>query len=148
MIPDPIFQLAFIFSILHSTPKALYLLPPATVVAGRQCFHKCVSRILSTGEGCVSQHFPGQTPPGQTPLSRADTPYPKHYGIRSTSGRYASYWNAFLWYLKRLSFFQQIRHHTTNTFYFSLSIVPEPTFSFITSLCHVFIHFVHLSFQT
>ena len=40
-----------------------------------------------------------QTPPGQTPPPEADS------GIRSTSGRYASYWNAFLlacestWYI-------------------------------------------------
>ena len=33
---------------------------------------------------------PRQTPPGQTP------PCPVHAGIRSTSGRYASHWNAFL----------------------------------------------------
>ena len=33
--------------------------------------------------GIHSRHPPGQTPH-------------KHYGIRSTSGRYASYWNAFL----------------------------------------------------
>ena len=41
-------------------------------------------------------------PPGQTRLpSGADTPrqtppHAVHAGIRSTSGRYASYWNAFL----------------------------------------------------
>ena len=33
----------------------------------------------------------GRHPPGQTP--------PVHAGIRSTSGRYASHWNAFLFYL-------------------------------------------------
>ena len=46
---------------------------------------------------------PGQTPTGQTHLPRqtppwADTP-PVITGIRSTSGRYASNWNAFLFYL-------------------------------------------------
>ena len=38
-----------------------------------------------------SRHPPGaDTPLGQTPLPAADS------SIRSTSGRYASYWNAFL----------------------------------------------------
>ena len=45
----------------------LVLLPSATVVAGKSCFHKCVSRIPSTG-GCLplglggvyaSMHWPG-----------------------------------------------------------------------------------------
>ena len=45
---------------------------------------------------------PQQTPPsqadtlGQTPSPMANTPRAVHAGIRSTSGRYASYWNAFL----------------------------------------------------
>ena len=38
----------------------------------------------------LGRHPPGQTPPGQTP------PCTVHAGIRSTSGRYASHWNAFL----------------------------------------------------
>ena len=77
-----------------------------------------LSVILFAG-GCLPLVWgepPGQTlPPGQTstwvdtPLDRhtpwADTPmgiYPsgktphEHYGIQSTSGRYVSYWNAFL----------------------------------------------------
>ena len=41
------------------------------------------------------RHPPGQTPPGQTP-PRQTPPCPVHAGIRSTSGRYASHWNAFL----------------------------------------------------
>ena len=38
------------------------------------------------------------TPPDQadTPLDQADPPWEAHTSIRSTSGRYASYWNAFL----------------------------------------------------
>ena len=53
------------------------LLPSATVVAERQCFHKCMSRILSTGGG-VFQHAVGQTPPslGRHPPPWADTPLP------------------------------------------------------------------------
>ena len=38
----------------------------------------------------LGRHSPGQTPP------RADTPCAVHAGIRPTSGRYASYWNAIL----------------------------------------------------
>ena len=85
-----------------------------------------LSVILFTGGGVLSQcmlgyHPPEQTPPGadppwdQTPLG-ADTPPPREQthppgsrhprsrhppretdsSIRSTNGRYASYWNAFL----------------------------------------------------
>ena len=43
---------------------------------------------------------PGQIPPRQTPRSRPlwtfTPPCAVHAGIRSTSGRYASHWNAFL----------------------------------------------------
>ena len=92
------------------------------VFAERQCFHKCVSRILLT-KGVVSQHAlgqnpppvrhsPGQTPPDQTPspgqtLPWSDTPLVRHPPgeippVRyppppdeHCSGRYASYWNVF-----------------------------------------------------
>ena len=53
---------------------------------------------------CVSQHELGQTPPGTHPLPSAcwDTPpCPVHAGIHPPGGhccgRYASYWNAFLY---------------------------------------------------
>ena len=52
-----------------------------------------LSVILSTGGGCVfpsaywDTPLPGQTPPGQTPPPPADD---------YCCGRYASYWNAFL----------------------------------------------------
>ena len=42
-----------------------------------------------------SRHPPSRHPPEQTP-PRADTPQEADSSIRSTSGRYASYWNAFL----------------------------------------------------
>ena len=55
----------------------------------------------------AQMHTPRQTPPrppGQTPIPPGQTPIPPgqtppravHAGIRSTSGRYASHWNAFL----------------------------------------------------
>ena len=54
---------------------------------GNVMFHKLVSRILSTGGG-------GSYPSMQW---GRHPPYPPpHDGIRSTSGRYASYWNAYL----------------------------------------------------
>ena len=40
---------------------------------------------------------PGRHPLGGHPRNRAD--HPQHYGIRSTSGRYAFYWKAFLFKL-------------------------------------------------
>ena len=61
----------------------------------------------------LGRHPPGQTPPGrhhpgQTP------PCTVHAGIRSTSGRYASYWNAILFFvvLER----KQIRNRISRTF--------------------------------
>ena len=65
-------------------------LPSANEVAERQCFYTCLSVILFTGGGvclpsaCWDTHpRAGQTSPGG-----------------QCSGRYASYWNAFLLFLK------------------------------------------------
>ena len=80
------------------------LLPSATVVAERQCFHKCMSRILSTGEVYPrmqwGRHPPGQTPPsldrhppGQTPLAKCMLGYTPSL---PSACWYASYWNAFV----------------------------------------------------
>ena len=101
------------------------LLPSANEVAERLCFYTCLSfcpqgrgmsaPVRSCGQGYVFTHVcdsvhggglpqcmlgyhttpweahpPGGTPPGSTPPRDADS------GIRSMSGRYASYWNAFL----------------------------------------------------
>ena len=60
----------------------IFLLPPANEVAERWCFHKRMSRILSTVGGEV-----------YTPLGRQTPPPPSD---RHCSRRYASYWNAFL----------------------------------------------------
>ena len=65
-----------------------------------------VSVILFTG-GCASQHALGQTPPcrppptgrppGQTPPAQCILGYTPHTHTGGyCSGRYASYWNAFL----------------------------------------------------
>ena len=89
----------------------------------RLCFYTCLSVILFTGEEYLGQvplagPPPAGTPPGRytpgrnTPRTgkppppdryparqvhpQTGTPPAMHAGIRSTSGRYASYWNAFL----------------------------------------------------
>ena len=71
------------------------------------CFHRCLSVHGGGGWGCLPL-VPGEVcqtlpplgrhpPPGQTPLlGQTHTPCAVHAGIRSTSGRYASHWNAFL----------------------------------------------------
>ena len=50
------------------------------------------------GRHPLGRHPTGRhTPPGQTP-PWADTPHPLgYYGIWTTRGRYASYWNAYLY---------------------------------------------------
>ena len=80
----------------------------------RLCFHKCLSvhreGVCLWSGGCVF-HTPPRTdtPPGQTPPPPGQTPHcpvhagihipcPVNAGIRSTSGRYASHWNAFLFF--------------------------------------------------
>ena len=68
------------------------LFPSASVVAERLCFQRRLSFCPQGGWGVQplvrspGHTHPGQTPPGQTP-SLADN---------HCSGRYASYWNAFL----------------------------------------------------
>ena len=77
--------------ILYSHYKFLL---SANEVAERYCFNTCLSVILFTG-GDVSQHALGQTPPGRPPPLWADTPLPGGH----CCGRYASYWNAFLYFM-------------------------------------------------
>ena len=54
-----------------------------------------VSVILLTG-GCLPQCMLGYHPPRADPSPREQNPREADSGIRSMSGRYASYWNAFL----------------------------------------------------
>ena len=82
--------------------KVLFL-PPATKLRQGNVFTPVCH---SVHRGGVCHTPPGQTPPAQcmlgyTPLPSAcwDTPpCTVHAGIRSTSGRYASHWNAFFLY--------------------------------------------------
>ena len=66
------------------------LLPPANEVWGKVIFLH-LSVILFTG----GQGVPRQVPPRQVHPGQVHHPA-LHAGIRSTSGRYAFYWNAFL----------------------------------------------------
>ena len=76
---------------------------------------------------------PRQTPPRQTPPGRhpqADTPSRKHlvpfryYGIRSSSGQYASYWNAFLYVVRliRMISLQNTSEKTGSVLHLSYNI--------------------------
>ena len=97
------------------------LLPPANEVWGKVIFSQA-SVILSMGgdfSACITGHMTrGSAQPScrQTPLPLdtdtldAEPPewrplpprYMEYYGIRSTSRRYASYWNAFLLTIKTI----------------------------------------------
>ena len=73
-----------------------------------------LSVILFRGGG-VLFHHPCRQPPGQTlpcPMHAGIHTPPRavHAGIRSTSGRYASYWNAFL-FLDIVPSFVKINQH-------------------------------------
>ena len=81
---------------------SLYLLPAATKLGQGNIF---TGVCLSTGGVCLSacwdippgsRHPPDQTPPGADTPSEQTPPQEADSSIRSTSGRYASYWNAFL----------------------------------------------------
>ena len=71
------------------------LLPSANEVAESYVFtpvcHSVHRRGSASGSGSVNTPLPPTHTP--TPL---DTPSPGHTPTQSTSGRYASYWNAFL----------------------------------------------------
>ena len=55
---------------------------------------------LGSGRGSASREWAGGLHPGRG-VGRSPPPrYMGYYGIRSTSGRCASYWNAFLFKLK------------------------------------------------
>ena len=120
------------FSALHH--KAVSLLPLSTKLQQGNVFTPVCLSFCSQGVGGVC-HPPSRHPPGRHPLGRlpwADPlgrhppaqcmlgythpPWAVHAGIRSTSGRYASHWNAFLFifklpiYTKRLSLRLQYFH--------------------------------------
>ena len=69
----------------------------------RLCFNTCLSVILFTG-GCLPQCMLGHTPPWadapqeQTPPEAVTLLHSVCWEIRATSGQYASYWNAYLFW--------------------------------------------------
>ena len=74
---------------------------------------ECVDRLVSARLH-AGIHTP---PPRQTPTPWAEPPVPhthEYYEIRSTSGRYASYWNAFL-FIKLYYLWRQSRQDSLNT---------------------------------
>ena len=73
------------------------ILPPANEVWGKvMFFHPSVSYSVHVGGGCIPacNGQGGMWPRGMWP-GGCD-----HGGVRSTSGRYASYWNAFLFKIR------------------------------------------------
>ena len=101
----PIDRIICLFVEYQSEPIESWFLPPANEVWGKVIF-LYLSVILFTGGGGTwigTSH--GQVPPraGTPPAGHPHQVHPRqvhppsvHAGIRSTSGRYASYWNAFL----------------------------------------------------
>ena len=85
----------------------------------RLCFYTCLSVILFTGD----RHSPGantpsrnQTPREHTPPPGADPPLRSAcWEIRATSGRYASYWNAYL-FCYYFSSTQSLSLHSTTLY--------------------------------
>ena len=88
-----------------STPLHTGIHPPGTRgrhPPGRHALGR-MGRHTPWANTRLGRHFPGQTPTlDRHPLPSAcwDTPLPcaVHAGIQSTSGWYASHWNAFLFY--------------------------------------------------
>ena len=100
---------------LTNVCEKLCLLPAATKLWPRLCFYTCVWFCSRGGLRAGRPPRAGRTPPWQGETPRQGTPPPPGWenppeqtppgtrppreadsSIRSTSGRYASYWNAFL----------------------------------------------------
>ena len=69
-------------------------LPAAAKLWPRLCFYSCMWFCSQGGSASVHAGIPPPPPGGGTPPGKEAPP-----GIRSMSGRYASYWNAFLFLL-------------------------------------------------
>ena len=101
----------FIFEISNSHLNSLLHLIVLTFFRPQRSWSKVMflhlSLILFTGRGCLPQCMLGYIPLGGDPPGRhqVDTLPPRktppgssaYWEIRATSGRYASYWNAYLW---------------------------------------------------
>ena len=100
------------FTLRNMKVCLVYLLPPAIEVWGKVIFSVACVKNSVHGRGGLPQcmlgyHPPGQTAPQEQNPPRADTPTPPDqapprdqacWEIWSTSRRYASYWNAILFF--------------------------------------------------
>ena len=86
---------------LYTTTKSYILVITSRNEVVAKVMFLLVSVILSTGEGgvCLSACWDTTPPAKETPLPRRPPHREADSGIRSMSGRYASYWNAFLYYM-------------------------------------------------
>ena len=73
-LPDLVELLIVNISLIRRISRSSTFLPSANEVAERKCFHKSVSRILSTVGVSASVHAGIDTPLGRHPP--ADTPHP------------------------------------------------------------------------
>ena len=93
-IPTPLVQMTIETGGTH--PTGMYSCYRPQQSWGKVMFLQA-SVILLTGGGCVCSWGEGGTsPPQEQTAPRADTPRRACCEIRSTRGRYASYWNAIL----------------------------------------------------
>ena len=85
---------------MNDKAHPVLLLPPANEVCEGYVFTRVCHSVHRGGTwaGIPQQVHPtGQVPPWEsTPWAGAPPPATVHARIRSTSGRYASHWNAFL----------------------------------------------------
>ena len=81
-------------TVTSTAPSAPSIIRKTIITSRNYCCEKvmfsqaCVKNSVQGGRGSAKGML------GYTPLGRH--PLPQHYGIRSTIGRYTSYWNAFL----------------------------------------------------
>ena len=104
----------FCYGILDNYYRPQTLSVSHSVHRGGVCPSACWDRPSSPGRHPPGQtppcrHTPMQTPPGQTP-PRADTPSPAD---GYCCGRYASYWNAFLFTIKSHMVYSKNQHTCT-----------------------------------
>ena len=67
-------------------------------------------QTLPQADNPMGRHPPGQTPPGHMP------PSPRQVPLGYCSGRYASYWNAFLFYQFPRTMYRVISRHDKDMF--------------------------------
>ena len=81
-------------SIQHTHPRVPFIFTARKRSLRRLCFYTCLSVILFTGGWSAPVHAGMHTPRSRYPPRSSSC-----WEIRATSGRYASYWNAYLFKL-------------------------------------------------